>query len=337
VVESGESVKLVVVANSLAEPTYQWYRGSSGETSDLIVGATGASYTTPALTTSASYWVRVSNACGQANSLAAVVTVAPLGPIIVYLGPGNTVPLVLMRIVGGVPFMMGAPAGERASHSYEQPQHLVTIAQDYYLGKFEVTQAQWQAVMGSNPATGYGVGPDYPVYYVSWSDIAAAGGFIEKLNQHLTTTGEAGAGKFRLPTEAEWEYAARAGTTERFSHGDVLECSDYCESCATHAQYMWWCANSGAVTHQKGEKLANLWGLFDMHGNVWEWVQDWWHETYTGAPTDGNAWVVPSGSNRVIRGGSWDVDTGDCRSARRADGNPDDRNLDIGFRLARSQ
>jgi formylglycine-generating enzyme required for sulfatase activity len=244
--------------------------------------------------------------------------------------PGG-VPLVLVRIPGGSPFAMGVTADERGGNSYEMPQHEVVIAQDFYLGKYEVTQAQWQAVTGANPSLFSSCGPTCPVERVSWNDIAGPGGFIEKLNLLTGTT------KFRLPTEAEWEYAARAGTTTRFSHGDVLDCTDSCFACATHAQYMWFCGNASTTTHPVGQKLANPWGLYDMHGNVWEWVQDSFHDSYTGAPVDGSAWEAPSGSNRVYRSGSWFNAPNLCRSAQRNSTAAGNRASGIGFRLARSR
>ncbi|MFH1177475.1 MAG: formylglycine-generating enzyme family protein [Acidobacteriota bacterium] len=244
--------------------------------------------------------------------------------------PGG-VPLVLVRILGGSPFAMGVTADERGGSPYEMPQHEVVIAQDFYLGKYEVTQAQWQAVTGSNPSRFSSCGPTCPVERVSWNDITAPGGFIDKLNQLVCTT------KFRLPTEAEWEYAARAGSATRFSHGDVLECTDSCFPCATHAEFMWWCGNALTTTHPVGQKLANTWGLYDMHGNVWEWVQDSFHDSYTGAPVDGSAWEAPPGSSRVYRGGSWFNAAGLSRSAQRNSTSAAGQASGVGFRLARSR
>jgi len=245
--------------------------------------------------------------------------------------PGN-VALELVRIAGGTPFMMGAPAGERGSISWERPQHRVTIARDFYLGRYEVTQGQWKAVMGTNPAHAYGVGFTFPVYYVSWDDIAGPGGFIEKLNQALGTT------TFRLPTEAEWEYAARAGTTAEFSFPAPAAWDTNCGSFPAAEPHMWWCGVeplSGPM--EIGQTLPNPWGLFDVHGNAWEWVQDWFHSGYTDAPADGGAWVVPPGSLRVVRGGSWNAPASYCRSAARLPLKPDHKCFNLGFRLAKSQ
>jgi formylglycine-generating enzyme required for sulfatase activity len=257
---------------------------------------------------------------------------APSGELTVML-PGN-VPLVLMRIPAGT-FTMGSPDTERGHYSYESPQHLVTIGQDFYLGKYEVTQAQWQAVMGTAMPWScgtYGMGPDYSVYCVSWNDIAGSGGFIEKLNQQQATA------KFRLPTEAEWEYAARAGRTTEFSFSVPANWEKYCGTFAEAALYMWWCGNNAVYTGKPvGQKLPNPWGLYDMHGNLWEWVQDWWHFTYDGAPTDGSAWEVPAGSSRGLRGGHWNSYAIDCRSAKRDYASPDFLHNAFGFRLASSQ
>ncbi|HQH73014.1 MAG TPA: formylglycine-generating enzyme family protein, partial [bacterium] len=176
--------------------------------------------------------------------------------------PADAKPLEMVLIPAGT-FVMGSPDSEQDRYSEEGPQHQVTLTKPFYLGKYEVTQAQWQAVMGSNPS--HFQGDNLPVEMVSWNDCQT---FIQQLNQ-------LGQGTFRLPTEAEWECACRAGTTWRFSHGNVLECGDECESCTAHDLFMWWCGNSGNHTHEVGSKLPNPWGLYDMHGNVWELCNDW--------------------------------------------------------------
>ncbi len=242
--------------------------------------------------------------------------------------PGN-VPLVMVRIPGGT-FQMGSPETERGYNpATEGPLHQVTLNTDYYIGKYEVTRAQWQAIMGSAPACeGAPADTDSPVTCVRWTDIVGPGGFIEKLNQHLGTV------KFRLPTEAEWERAARGGTQTRFSFGDALECSDGCEPCALFQQYMWWCGNAGGVGHPVGQKLPNPYGLYDVHGNAGERVQDWWG-TYTSGPQ-----VDPkgpsSGDARVIRGGNWKPSAVQSRSAWRYGVSDLTTGADLGFRLARS-
>jgi hypothetical protein len=171
------------------------------------------------------------------------------------------------------------------------------------------------------------IGDDYPVYCVTWNRVAGPGGFIEKLNEHLGTD------TFRLPTEAEWERAARADTTTRFSHGDVLECSDECEPCAAHDPYMWWCGNvSPFGPNLVGQKLQNAFGLHDMHGNLWEIVNDRYGEFSTTPVTDPTG---PDGSGDiVIRGGGREAWIN--RSASRIGSAPDDRaqNNEVGFRVA---
>ncbi len=235
-------------------------------------------------------------------------------------------PLEMVRIPAGT-FTMGAPVEERARHEWEWLPHSVTISQDFYLGKYEVTQAQWQTVMRFNPAKEHGTGPNFPVYYVSWNDCQK---FIRRLI-------ELGLGTFRLPTEAEWEYACRAGTTTRFSHGDVLDCGDVCERCEIHDQYMWWCGNNRPQgVKEVGLKQPNAWGLYDMHGNIYEWCLDWWENPFERGPV-----VDPqgpkTGTHRILRGGGWSFDALGCRSAFRYGYAPDNPRSysGFGFRLVK--
>ena len=215
-------------------------------------------------------------------------------------------------------FTMGSPTGERGRGTDER-QHPVTISKPFYLQITEVTQKQWTQLMGSNPSSFKDGGDDFPVESVSWNK---AQEFIKKLNQM-----ESGA-KYRLPTEAEWEYACRAGSKGRFCFGDDE---------AKLGEYAWYSGNSNNKTHPVGKKKPNKWGLYDMHGNVWEWVEDDWHDGYKGAPDDGRAWVDnPRGSRRVIRGGSWYYDAWYCRSATRRSHSPDYHSSRVGFRLSRS-
>jgi formylglycine-generating enzyme required for sulfatase activity len=195
---------------------------------------------------------------------------------------------------------------------------------------------------GEAPAHSYGLGNNYPAYHVSWDD---ARNFIAALNTHITNTGQ-GTAAFRLPTEAEWEYACRAGTTTRFYFGDSLGCSAVdCSDCAAgvlsgnRSDYMWYCGNYAPNGCKPvGGKLPNAFGLYDMSGNLWEWCEDDWHSDYTGAPTDGSAWVYsPRGTGgRVFRGGCWDNDAKYCRSAIRGAYFYDFREYFLGFRLASS-
>ena len=207
-------------------------------------------------------------------------------------------------------FRMGSTSSE--AYSNEQPVTQVRISQGFWLGKYEVTQAEWQGVMGTNPSEFSGCG-QCPVEEVSWED---AQEFIRRLNAMD------GAGTYRLPTEAEWEYAARAGTTgDRYAAN--LDAIAWCEK------------NSGARTHPVGGKTANAFGLHDMLGNVWEWVQDWAGGYPGGTVTDPRG--PGSGSRRVIRGGAWgEAIISACRSSDRFSGPPGSRNSYQGFRLLRT-
>ena len=219
-------------------------------------------------------------------------------------------PIDLVQIPAGS-FVMGSE-----KNNDEKPLHTVYI-RSFLMGKTEVTQRQWQDVIGSNPSSFAACGPDCPVENVSWDDVKK---FIAKLNQE---TGQ----KYRLPSEAEWEYAARAGTTTEWSFGNDE---------SKLGNYAWHRQNSGGKTHSVGQKLPNAFGLFDMHGNVMEWTEDCWHSNYVGAPADGSAWVKPCGTtSRSIRGGSWGSNPLVLRSAYRAEWRSDFRYGDNGFRLAR--
>lgn len=200
----------------------------------------------------------------------------------------------------------------------ESPAHQVTISYSFYIGKYEVTQTQWQAVMGNNPSRFKDCGGNCPVEQVS---LEAAHEFVRKLNQMNDGF------TYRLPSEAEWEYACRAGTTGDYA-GDVDEMA-------------WHYANSGKRTHAVGQKRSNAWGLADMHGNVLEWCEDWYRDGYDGAPTDGSAWFTGSiQTNRVARGGSWFNQAPDVRSTIRYPFTADFHDDYIGLRvvaIARTQ
>ena len=230
----------------------------------------------------------------------------------------NTIGMEFVPIPAGE-FDMGSPLDEEGMYDNEGPVHHVNIGKAFYMCKYEVTQKQWRAIMGDNPS--YFKGDDLPVERVSWVDVQE---FIKKLNE------KEGTDKYRLPSEAEWEYACRAGTSTRYSLGD---------SESKLGDYAWYWDNSGG-THPVGQKKANPWGLYDMHGNVREWVQDCWHSDYNGAPTDGSAWVVACkyvGAARVIRGGSWINNAGSCRSAFRIHVVPRGCARYVGFRILKEQ
>ncbi len=210
--------------------------------------------------------------------------------------PGD-IPLEMVWIPSGS-FIMGCAPNEQDSYADESPLRRVTISKGFWLGKYEVTQTQWQAVKGEHKS--FFSGGNRPVEMLSWNDAQNFIFTINSLNPGM---------KFRLPTEAEWEYACRAGTSTRFHWGDDPGYTGIDE-------YAWWSGNSDAQTHDVGAKRPNPWGLFDMNGNVWEWCQDWYHLSYSGAPSDQSPWVLPADWRRISRGGSF-FDRSGCRSASR--------------------
>ena len=212
-------------------------------------------------------------------------------------------------------FTMGSRRGE----DHEQPPHTVTISQGFWMGRYEVTQAQWKKYMDKIPVEYEG--DDLPVEAVTWN-------LVQEFIQRLNASGDGGpGGAFRLPTEAEWEYACRAGSTSEFCFGnDESRLGDYA----------WFNGNSDYKTHPVGAKRPNAWGLFDMHGNVWEWCSDWYGEDYYANSPDTDPAGPDAGVYKVLRGGCWYYDAALCRSAYRYYITPVFRNSDNGFRLART-
>jgi formylglycine-generating enzyme required for sulfatase activity len=245
--------------------------------------------------------------CSSSQTAKKEASIAPSGskaepPKEVNLDLGGGVMMKLVLIPAGK-FMMGEG----------KDQHEVTISKPFYVGVTEVTQAQYEAVMGTNPS--HFKGATNPVETVSWNDATE---FCKKLSEKTRQA-------VRLPTEAEWEYACRAGTTSRFSFGD--------EDSAL-GDYAWHDDNSDRTTHPVGQKRPNAWGLYDMHGNVEEWCADWYGDYPKGAVTDPQG--PASGTNRVLRGGAWFFWPG-CRSADRGNGSPDHGGgPDCGFRAVAS-
>ncbi|MDO8727023.1 MAG: SUMF1/EgtB/PvdO family nonheme iron enzyme [Candidatus Methanoperedens sp.] len=223
----------------------------------------------------------------------------------------NSVGIEFVHIPAGE-FDMGSLQREAGRDEDEGQVHRVKIANAFNMSKYEITQKQWRDVMGTNPS--YFKGDNLPVEQVSWNEVQE---FISRLNQIE------GINKYRLPSEAEWEYAARAGTYTRYYFGD---------NASKLGDYEWFIENSGIKTHEVGQKNHNPWGLYDMCGSVWEWVRDVYHDSYNGAPTDGSAWEG-NGTHRVTRGGSFDYAAVHLRAANRNDRDPGYRHINTGFRL----
>ncbi|MEB3295575.1 MAG: formylglycine-generating enzyme family protein [Synechococcales bacterium] len=256
---------------------------------------------------------------------------------------GNGILLDIVLIPPGQ-FLMGSPHNELERQPSEGPQHLVTIQQPFFMGQYQVTQAQWEQVakmkqvkrkLKAKPS--HFNGNNLPVEQISWLD---AEEFCLRLSAHTKRN-------YRLPSEAEWEYACRAGTTTPFHFGETID-AKLANYQAQDQKSLRWSGKYGrgvlgeyrAKTTPVGTFPANNFGLYDMHGNVWEWCLDHWHDNYQGAPTDGSAWIDPAAgenAHRILRGGSWFSAPWWCRSAFRVRDSADYRNNFFGFRVVYSR
>jgi formylglycine-generating enzyme required for sulfatase activity len=299
----GSRVEWTVSASGWSPLSYQWYRNG-----EAIPGATGLTLAMANVQPEAAGWytVRVSNVAGTATSREARLQIA--GPQnMVWIRPGT--------------FRMGSPSTEEGRYfDFEGPQTDVTISRGFWMGKYEVTQGEYEAVRGTNPSQWKGA--NLPVERVSWNDAVA---YCQQLTARERGAGRLPAGwEYRLPTEAQWEYACRAGTRTRFSFGD---------SNAALGQYAWYTANSGSRTRPVGGKLPNGWGLYDMHGTVSEWCLDWFSRNLPGGRVTDPVGPI-SGSERVFRGGCWNDGAELCRSACRRSNFPQHTHYAVGFRVA---
>jgi formylglycine-generating enzyme required for sulfatase activity len=229
-----------------------------------------------------------------------------------------------MVVIPAGSFTMGSPSTEVGRFDDEGPQRTVTIGSSFAVGRYEVTWVEWGACVADGGCGGYtpenpsGWGKERnPVMRVSWDDAQAYVSWLSRKSGK----------RYRLLSEAEWEYAARAGSKSRWSFG---------EDETRLSSYAWYAANSNGQTQPVGTKTANAFGLYDMHGNVWEWTQDCWNMNYEGAPRDGTARTDGDCSRRVVRGGSWNGNPRNLRSANRDWNDAADRNNDVGFRVART-
>ena len=237
------------------------------------------------------------------------------GPPEFYIEP--TTGMVLTRISQGA-FVMGSPDSERGRQA-DEVRHRVTISRPFYIGRYEVTQSEWQKVMGSNPSR-FANCARCPVEQVTFYDVAS---FLSRLTSSSTWI------RFRLPTEAEWEYACRAGSTTAYAAGAALPAGS--ANINAHPETAWSPDDDRRRTKHVGGYRPNAWGLFDMHGNVWEWTNDF------AGPYDRAAGIDPkgaaTGTARVIRGGGWDADAASARCARRAMHPPQDSGFSVGLRV----
>ena len=300
--------------------------GSVGAASVEVTGAKGTAITTNSFTyisVTVPTWATLLEATPNPT----VVSDANLRAAIVASGfawrvrdTGTNIELLLVPV--GT-FTMGCSfSNVHGCNSNESPTHEVTLGA-FYIGRYEVTQAQWTAKMGNNPSSfsGYSDSPSRPVEQVSWNMIASTGGF-------MSLTG------LRLPTEAEWEYAYRAGTTTAF-HSYAAQPNGFINDTLLD-NIAWYSNNSGSQTHSVGGKFANGLGLHDMAGNVWEWCQDWYDSTYYGSSPVTNPTGPTTGSDRSLRGGNSNYYSNQCRASYRTYGSPSSFDYLFGFRVARN-
>ncbi len=244
------------------------------------------------------------------NTSIAFTTVKPQPGDETTIDLGDGVGMTFVWVPAGG-FLMGSLHSEPHSQRHERPRHFVTLTQGFWMGKYEVTQEQWLHLMGNNPS--HFQGGNRPVEMVSWNDVQ---GFIAELNYYRGET------TFSLPTEAQWEYAARGGVPDHiYSGGNNAN------------QVGWHYFNSGRKTHEVGEKPSNAWGLHDMSGNVWEWCQDWYNRKYYVHCSCVDPTGPGSGVKRLIRGGSWGSYQWCMRPAFRFCYTPNSYGMDVGFRL----
>ena len=227
------------------------------------------------------------------------------------------------KLIPAGTFTMGSPSSEPGRWSNEGPQHQVTLTESFYMMTTEVTQAQWEDVMGSNPSRFSGCS-NCPVEMVSWNDVQD---YIVQMNLKDE-------GIYSLPTEAQWEYVTRAWSTTAFYNGAITETgSGYDPNLDAIG---WYTYNSDSETHPVAQKTPNAWGLYDMSGNVWEWCQDWFSESYYDSSPSTDPAGPSSGSYRVLRGGCWSLPAQYCRTAIRYNSRPAIRDSCLGFRLVLS-
>jgi formylglycine-generating enzyme required for sulfatase activity len=247
------------------------------------------------------------------TSIASTLPTATLQPVSTFKDCEDCPEMV---VIPAGTFLMGSkPDSFSGSQpSSDKPQRAVSI-KSFSLGKYEITQEQWYAVMGTMPSKFKG--GNLPVEQVTWID---AQKFVTRISEKTGKT-------YRLPSEAEWEYAARAGSKTAYSFGDNER---------ELGRFAWFQYNSNEQTHPVGGKLPNNFGLYDIHGNVWEWTEDCWNDNYSGAPTDGSAWVTGNCANRILRGGAWITAPQFSQSESRFQGaGSSTRSNSFGFRVAR--
>ncbi len=299
----GEGYNTVLEATG-GETPYAWSIDSGSLPEGLALSAGGVISGTPSAAGNRTFTIRVtgSNGLSSTRSLSLQVTAPP--PLGVGFGEEQ------FSLIPAGTFHMGSEDGS----SNESPVHTVTLTRSFYMQRTPVTQGQWREIMGSSPSSFDGCGDTCPVERVTWNE---AQQFIQLLNQRFPS------GNYRLPTEAEWEYAARAGTTGDYGGTGVLD------------DMGWYEENSGGRTHPVALKEPNAWSLHDMHGNVFEWVQDWYGPYTPGAKTDPTGPAM--GIGRGARGGSWFSPADRARSATRSGSLAENRFPNVGFRLARTQ